>query len=72
MKLLTPIEWARMRDRILTLSLADHGPVARAQRIDWLLARPGTGWFYVLSDNYHFGAQADADAFRQWMMQTAV
>ena len=69
---LTSAEWARTRDRIISLSLVDRGPVVRARMVEWLTARPGNGWFYAMSDNFHFGAQADADAFRQWMMREPV
>ena len=69
MKQLTSAEWARTRDRTVTLSLVDRGSVARGRLVDWLIARPGSGWFYVMGDSFHFGGQADADAFRQWMMR---
>ena len=72
MKQLTSPEWARMRDRTVTLSLVDRGPVVRARLVEWLVARPGPGWFYVTGDNFHLGVQADADAFRQWMMRDLV
>jgi hypothetical protein len=72
MKQLTSAEWARVRDRTVTLSLIDRGPVVRARLIEWLIARPGAGWFYVMGDNFHLGAQSDADAFRQWMMRDLV
>lgn len=71
MKQLTPIEWARTRDRIVTLSLPDRGPVVRSHWVAWLISRPGSGWFYPMADHIHFGAQVDADAFRQWVMATA-
>ncbi|MBJ7509715.1 hypothetical protein [Brevundimonas sp.] len=71
MKQLTPTEWARTRDRIVTLSMPDRGPVARSQWAAWLTERPGQDWFYPMADHIHFGAQADADAFRQWIMATA-
>lgn len=71
MKQLTATEWARVRDRIITLSLPDQGPGVRAQWIVWLAAQPGSGWFYPMVDNIHFGSQADADAFRRWMMSNA-
>lgn len=72
MKQLTSPEWARMRDRTITLSLVDRGQAARAQMVEWLIARPGAGWFYVMGDNFHLGAQADADAFRQWLIRDLV
>lgn len=72
MRQLTSAEWARTRDRIISLSLVDRGPVVRARMVDWLAARPGNGWFYAMAYNFHFGAQADADAFRQWMMREPV
>jgi hypothetical protein len=71
MKQLTPTEWAKVRERIITLSLPDRGPVVRAQWIAWLSAQPGSGWFYPMVDNVHFGSKADADAFRHWMMANA-
>lgn len=71
MKQLSPTEWARMRDRITTFSLPDRGPLVRARWVEWLKARPGSGWFYPMADHIHFGAQADADAFRHRMMATA-
>lgn len=71
MKQLTPTEWARVRERIITLSLPDRGPVVRAQWIAWLSGQPGQGWFYPMVDNFHFASKADADAFRHWMMANA-
>jgi len=53
------------RDRIISLSLFDCGPVVRARMVEWLTARPGNSSFYAMADDCHFAAQADADAFRQ-------
>lgn len=51
--------------------MPDRGPVARSQWTAWLSERAGQGWFYPMADHIHFGAQADADAFRHWIMATA-
>jgi hypothetical protein len=72
MKQLTPAEWARMRDRIITFSLIDRGPLVRTRMIAWLAARPGDGWFYAMADHFHFGQAADAEAFRQWMTRESM
>lgn len=68
MRQLSAAEWARTRDRVITLSLSDRGPVWRQRATQWLEGRPGSGWFYAMADSFHFGAQIDADAFRQWVM----
>lgn len=68
MRQLTAAEWARTRDRIVTLSMIDRGPVWKARMVSWLCARTSSGWFYAMADSFHFSHQADADAFRQWMM----
>lgn len=67
MKRLTSIEWARAREPISHLSVANRAAEQRQRWITWLDARPGSGWYYVTGDNYHFGSQADATAFRQWV-----
>lgn len=67
MQKLTQTEWARTRDRITTLSLPSSSPAARARMLAWLEARQSAGWFYVMTDNFHFGSSFDADAFRQWI-----
>lgn len=71
MKQLTPTEWSRMRDRMTSLSLPDRGPVVRGHWVEWLATQPSSGWFYAMADTIHFGSQADADAFRRWMMAMA-
>ena len=62
---------AKVRERIITPSLPDRGPVIRAQWIAWLSSQPGQDWFYSMVDNFHFGSKSDADAFRHWMMANA-
>ncbi|MNL13552.1 hypothetical protein D3C87_1344610 [compost metagenome] len=68
MQRLTPIEWARTRDKVLTLSVPDRGPEVARRMVEWLEARPGSGWFYARGDNFYFGAAADAAAFKQWLV----
>lgn len=70
MKRLTSIEWARAKEPISHLSLANHTADQRQRFATWLDARPGSGWYYVSGDNYHFGSQTDATAFRQWVSAT--
>lgn len=67
MKKLTSIEWARAKEPIAHLSVASRTPEQRQKASDWLAARGGDGWYYVTGDNYHFGSQVDATAFRQWL-----
>lgn len=67
MKRLTSIEWAHAKEPISHLSLANRAVDQKQQRILWLDARAGSGWYYVSGDNYHFGSPADATAFRQWL-----
>lgn len=71
MKQLTPTEWSRMRDRMTSLSLPNRGPAVHAGWVAWLIGHPGASRFYPMADNIHFGSQAEADAFRHWMMATA-
>lgn len=68
MRRLSPIEHARTRDRVVTMSLPDRGPEARSRNLVWLEQRAGEGWFYAKDDHYAFGAQADATAFKQWLI----
>lgn len=72
MKRLTPIEHARAKGKIFTMSLPDRGPEARASNLAWLDQKNGDGWFYVKGDNYAFEKQADATAFKQWVMSALV
>ena len=67
MNRLTPMEWARAKEPISHLSLANRGAGDPQRMVAWLQARAGSGWFYVSGDNYHFGWAADATAFRQWL-----
>ncbi len=71
MQRLTSIEWARAKEPISHLSVADRAADKRVKMIAWLDARPGSGWYYVTGDNYHFGSQTDATAFRQWLSAAA-
>ena len=71
MQRLTSIEWARAREPIFHLSVANHAVERRTKIIAWLDARPSSGWYYVTGDNYHFGSQTDATAFRQWLSAAA-
>lgn len=68
MKRLTPIEHAQAKGKPITMSMPDRGPEARARNLAWLERRAGDGWFYVKGDNYAFEAQADAAAFKQWLV----
>lgn len=72
MRRLTAIEHARTKGRIITMSMPDRGPDARARIVAWLEARTGSGWFYARGDNYYFETQTDASAFKQWMMSEMV
>ncbi|MCH4267303.1 MAG: hypothetical protein LKF80_02745 [Brevundimonas sp.] len=72
MKRLTPIEHARAKGRIITMSMPDSGPEVRAQILAWLEQRPSDGWFYARGDNYYFETPADATAFKQWLMGAIV
>lgn len=72
MKRLTPIEHAKAKGKVVTLSLPDRGSAVTARMTAWLEKRPGDGWFYARGDNYYFGAAADATAFKQWMMSELV
>lgn len=68
MQRLTPIEWARAKEPITHLSMSSRGHEGRERMINWLVARKGTGWFYVHGNNFHFGSPLDATAFRGWLM----
>ena len=72
MKRLTPLEHAKAKGKPISMSMPDRGPEARARNLAWLERRTGDGWFYVQGDNYAFGAQADATAFKQWLMSEVV
>lgn len=49
MKQPTSPEWACMRDRTITLIMVDRGPAVRGQMVEWLIATPSAGWFYVMA-----------------------
>jgi hypothetical protein len=68
MKRLTPIEHVKAKGKIITMSMPDRGPEARARNLLWLERRAGDGWFYVKGDNYAFEKQSDATSFKQWLM----
>lgn len=68
MKRLTPAEWGRVRERVVTMSLPDRGADETGRVIAWLEARPGAGWFYVVGSTLSFGSSTDAEAFKRWML----
>lgn len=72
MNRLSPLEHAKAKGKMITMSVSDRGPAARERMIAWLDRRPGAGWFYVQGDNFYFGVQADATAFKQWLMSELV
>jgi len=67
MNRLTQMEWARAKEPISHLSLANRGAGDPQRMVSWLETRAGSGWSYVSGGNYHFGSAADATAFRQWL-----
>lgn len=72
MKRLTPIEYARVKGRSITMSMPDRGPEARVRILAWLEQRPGDNWCHANGDNYAFETAADAAAFKQWLMAALV
>jgi|SynMetStandDraft_2_1070026.scaffolds.fasta_scaffold00007_102 hypothetical protein len=72
MKRLTPIEYARVKGRSITMSMPDREPEARARILAWLEQRPGDNWRHAKGDNYAFETAADAAAFKQWLMSALI